>query len=100
MIRERIKHQQTQEVRDYAALRNTMLSTLLFALGVALLLFFSFKFISNRYVEYKYLSEEKRIERVENYKDDLQKYVSDRGLGCEDTDEISKWAKYLFWTIP
>ena len=102
MIRERIKHQQAQEVRDYAALRNTMLSTLLFALGVALALFFASKLIFNNYVERNYLSEEKRIERLEEYKDDLQKYVSDRGLSCEDTSEISKWAKghkYLYVLI-
>ena len=79
-----------------------MLSTLLFALGVALALLFAINFLANRYIEHNYLSEEKRSERAETYKSDLQKYVTDNGLSCDDTAEISRWAKsykYLYVLI-
>ena len=102
MIKERIKHQETRVVKSYSSLRLTMLSTLLFALGVALLLFFVTNFLADRYIEHKYLSAEEREKRVEAYKDDLQKYVTDNDLSCDDTKEISKWAqahKYLYVLI-
>ena len=102
MIKERIKHQETQVVKSYSSLKLTMLSTLLFALGVAILLFIGTNFLADRYIDYKYLSAGEREKRVEAYKDDLQKYVTDNGLSCDDTKEISKWAqahKYLYVLI-
>ena len=102
MIKERIKHQETQAVKTYTSLRLSMLSTLLCALGIGIALFFASKLITNRYVRHEYMSEEKKTERAESYVDDLQKYVTEHGLSCEDTAEISKWAqgyKYLYVLI-
>ena len=79
-----------------------MLSTLLFAIGVALALFFLSNFLFNRYIEREYLSDEKREQRATAYKEDLQKFVTEHALSCEDTKEISKWAqgyKYLYVLI-
>ena len=79
-----------------------MLSMLLFALGVAIALFFATNFITDGYIQKKYLSEEKKSERAETYVKELQKYVTDNGLSCDDTKEISKWAqgyKYLYVLI-
>ena len=101
MIKERIKHQESQTV-NYTSLKLTMLSTLLFALGVAIALFFATNFIADGYIQRKYLSEEKRSQRAEAYVKDLQEYVTNSGLSCDDTKEISKWAqsyKYLYVLI-
>ena len=102
MIRERIKHQKTQSVKSYTSLRLTMLSMLLFAIGVALALVLATRFLTDWYIKQKYLSDERRAERVAEYVADLQKYVTDRGLSCDDTREISKWSqeqKYLYILI-
>ena len=79
-----------------------MLSTLLFALGIAITLFFVSNFFFDRYIDKKYLSEEQKAQRIEAYKEDLQKYVTDNGLSCDDTKRIAEWAqnnKYLYLLI-
>ena len=79
-----------------------MLSMLLFALGIALALFFATNLIADGYIQKKYLSEEKKAERAKEYVEDLQEYVTGLGLSCDDTKEISKWAqsyKYLYVLI-
>ena len=79
-----------------------MLSTLLFALGVAIMLFFVSNFLFDRYIDKKYLSEEAKNSRIEEYKNDLQNYVTENGLSCDDTKKISEWAKnnkYLYLLI-
>lgn len=75
---------------------------LLFSLGVALILFFATNIFANRYIEKNYLSEEKKAERADSYKADLQKYVTDNGLSSNDTKKIAEWAqenKYLYVLI-
>ncbi len=102
MIRERIKHNESKNSKSYSSLRLTMLSTLLFALGIAITLFFVSNFFFDRYIDKKYLSEEKKAERIETYKTDLQSYVTDNGLSCDDTRKIAEWAqnyKYLYLLI-
>ena len=79
-----------------------MLSMLLFALGIALALFFATNLIADGYIQKKYLSEEKKAERSKEYVEDLQEYVTGLGLSCDDTKEISEWAqsyKYLYVLI-
>ena len=93
MIRERLKHQGTQSVKNYTSLRLTMLSMLLFALGVALALFFATNLIADGYIQKKYLSEENKAQRAGEYVEDLQEYVTNLGLSCDDTKEIAKWAQ-------
>ena len=76
-----------------------MLSNLLFALGVAIALFFLSNFLFDRYIERRYLSDEKKDERIHEYKEDLQGYVTNNGLKCDDTAKIAEWAKdkkYLY----
>ena len=71
---------------------------LLFALGVAIALFLISNFLLDKYIDVKYLSEEKVTERTNDFSNDLQSYVTARGLSCEDIDKISDWAgehKYL-----
>ena len=102
MIREKIKHVEARNSKSYSSLRVTMLSTLLFALGVAITLFFVSNFFFDRYIDKKYLSEEERAARIEAYKSDLQNYVTEHGLSCDDTKKISEWAqnnKYLYLLI-
>ena len=102
MIKERIKHQEAQVVKRYASLRNTMFSTLLFGVGIALVLFFVTNFLADLYIQKKYMSEERRKERAASYVEDLQNYVTENGLSSDDTNEISKWAKgyrYLYVLI-
>ena len=102
MIRERLKHQESQSVKNYTSLRFTMLSMLLFALGIALALFFATNLIADGYIQKKYLSEDKKAERAKEYVEDLQEYVTGLGLSCDDTKEISEWAqsyKYLYVLI-
>ena len=101
MIKERIKHQQTQG-RKYTSLRLTMLSMLLFALGVAIVLFFTTNFFADRYIQRKYLSEQRRAERAAEYVEDLQQFVTQGNLSCDDTKEIARWARgyrYLYVLI-
>ena len=79
-----------------------MLAMLILALGVAIILFFAAKFIADKYIELSYLSEEKKEERVSKYKDDLQNFVTEQGIGCNDTQQIGEWAeknKYLYILI-
>ena len=102
MIKERIKHQEAQAGKRYASLRNTMFSTLLFGLGIALLLFFVTNFLSDLYIQKRYMSEERQKQRAESYVEDLQNFVTENGLSSDDTDEIAKWAKgyrYLYVLI-
>jgi signal transduction histidine kinase len=76
-----------------------MLINLLFAIAVALTLFFVSNVLFDGYIENRYLSEEKKAERIEEYKKDLQRYVTENGLACDDTKQISDWAKdkkYLY----
>ncbi len=102
MIRERIKHVESRNAKSYSSLRLTMLSTLLFGLGIAIALFFVSNIMFDRYVEKKYLSEDEKTARIEEYKNDLQKYVTDNNLSCDDTKKIAEWAqenKYLYLLI-
>ena len=102
MIKEKIKHRESRTSRAYASLRLTMLSNVFFALGVAVLVFFVSKFFFNMYIENTYMSDEKKTERIEEYKEDLQKFVTENGLGSGDTKKISEWAKknkYLYVLI-
>ena len=99
MIREKIKHDGERTSREYTSLRFMMLIMLLVALGIAISLFLIFNFIGEKYIEINYLSEEKKIERENEYKNDLQEYVTEQGLGCDDAQKISEWAKknkYLY----
>ena len=102
MIKERIKHQEAQAGKRYASLRNTMFSTLLFGMGIALLLFFVTNFLSDLYIQKRYMSDERQKERAASYVEELQNYVTKNGLSSDDTSEISKWAKgyrYLYVLI-
>ena len=79
-----------------------MFSTLLFGVGIALVLFFVTNFLADLYIQKKYMSEERRKERAASYVEDLQNYVTENGLSSDDTNEISKWAKgyrYLYVLI-
>ncbi len=99
LIREKIKHNEERSTKEYTSLRMTMLIVMLFALALALIIFFCANFAFNKYIELKYLSEEKKEERVNEYKDDLQNYVTELGLSCDDTQKIAEWAKknkYLY----
>ena len=101
MIREKIKHLESSS-KSYSSLRLTMLSMLLFALGLAIAIFFAFNFFADRYIEERYLSEERREERINEYREDLQNYVTSLGLSCDDTDKLAEWAKknkYLYVLI-
>ena len=99
MIREKIKHDGERISREYTSLRFVMLSMLLVALGIAISLFLVFSFVGEKYIELNYMSEEKRLERENEYKSDLQEYVTEQGLGCDDAQKISEWTKknkYLY----
>ena len=99
MIREKIRHVNNRITKSYASLRFTLLSNLLFALGVAIALFLISNILFDRYIETRYLSDEKRSERISEYTSDLQNYVTEKGLNCDDIEEISDWAhekKYLY----
>lgn len=99
MIREKIKHVNNRITKSYASLRFTLLSNLLFALGVAIALFLISNILFDRYIETRYMSNEKRSERVDEYVSELQSYVSEHALNCDDIEEISDWAhekKYLY----
>lgn len=79
-----------------------MLSMLLFAVGIALALFFVSNFLFDRYIENKYLSSESKAERAEEHKNDLQSFVTSNGLSCSDTKKIAEWAqgnRYLYILI-
>ena len=79
-----------------------MLSTLLFALGVALALFLGTNILADRYIDHKYLSDERSTERLEEYYEELQTYVTEKNLSSKDTKELSEWANdynYLYVLI-
>ena len=102
MIREKIKHVNNRITKSYASLRFTMLSNLLFALGVAIALFILSNVLFDTYVNKSYLSDERRDERIVEFRDDLQRYVTEHEVDCCDTDSISEWAKdkkYLYLLV-
>ena len=85
--------------KSYASLRFTMLSNLLFALGVAIVLFILSNIILDRFVDVRYLAETRQDERINAYTEDLQKYVKDNKVSSTDADKIAEWAKeqkYLY----
>ena len=99
MIRDKIKHSDVHSEKSYASLRFTMLCNLLFALAVAVALFFLSSLLFSEYVENVYLSDEKKEGRINKYRDALQTYVTENNLSSDDTDRISAWAKaqkYLY----
>ena len=85
--------------KSYASLRFTMLSNLLFALGIAIALFILSNVILDRFVDVKYLAKSKQDERIAAYTEDLQKYVKENNVSSRDADKIAEWAKeqkYLY----
>ena len=102
MIREKIKYVEKRKSKSYSSLRLAMLSTLLFALGIAIALFLVSKILFNGYIDRKYLSDESKAQRIADYREDLQRYVTEEGLSCDDTRKIAEWAKnnkYLYLLI-
>ena len=79
--------------KSYSSLRFTMLTNLLFALGVAIALFILSNVIFDKFVNVRYLADARQEARNDAYAKDLQKYVKDNNLSVRDTDEIAKWAK-------
>ena len=102
MIRERITRVNTRMTKTYASLRLTMLINLLFAIGIAVVLFLISNILLDTYVENVYLGEEKRNERIDALREDLETYVTDNELTCSDISKLSEWAKehkYLYMLI-
>ena len=88
--------------KTYASLRLTMLINLLFAIGIAVVLFLISNILLDTYVENVYLGEEKRNERIDALREDLETYVTDNELTCSDISKLSEWAKehkYLYMLI-
>ena len=84
------------------SLRLSMLGNLLFALGVALALFFVSNFIADSYVSKNYLSDEKVEARTEEYKNELQSFVNDNRIGIDNISRVKDWAddnNYLYLLI-
>ena len=79
--------------KSYSSLRFTMLTNLLFALGVAIALFILSNVILDKFVNVRYLADARQEARIDAYAKDLQKYVDDNDLSVRDASEISKWAK-------
>ena len=79
--------------KSYSSLRFTMLTNLLFALGVAIALFVLSNVILDKFVNVRYLADARQEARIDAYAKDLQKYVDDNDLSVRDASEISKWAK-------
>ena len=79
-----------------------MIFTMLFGIALALSLMLLVSFLGNRYINNKYLSDEKKTERYEIYKNELQEYVTNNNLTSDDTAAIADWAeqhKYLYLLI-
>ena len=88
--------------KSYSSLKITMLSNLLFALGVAIALFLLSNVIFDTCINNRYLAEEKAQKRIVEVKDDLQAYVTENNLSSGDIDKMSEWAKdkkYLYVLI-
>ena len=63
--------------KSYSSLRFTMLTNLLFALGVAIALFILSNVIFDKFVNVRYLADARQEARNDAYAKDLQKYVKD-----------------------
>ena len=93
MIKEKIKHVNTRMTKSYSSLRFTMLSNLLFALGVAIALFVLSNVIFDKFVNVRYLADARQDARIEEYAEDLQDYVDNYDLSVRDAKKIAEWAK-------
>ena len=65
----------------------------LIGICIGVLAFFTIRLGANYYIETKYLSEERRVARVEAYAKELQEFATKNDLSSEDTDMIALWAK-------
>ena len=84
------------------SLRVSIFVTLAFAILVALSLYIVFEAVAVAYIENIYLSEENRDKREKEYVDDLQRYIFDKGLTGENTEDFAAWAqsnRYLYLMI-
>ena len=80
-------------------MRIKMLGALLLGAAISVLLLFIVNLSVNGYISKVYLSEQKKAERDNRYKLDLQDYVIDNRLSSNDTAKIAEWAqdnKYLY----
>lgn len=64
-----------------------------FSLAVALGIFIGIDALTNLYIEKVYMSEEHKQQRIEEYLNDLQDYVNERGITAENIDDISNWSR-------
>jgi len=65
----------------------------LIGISIGVLAFFTIRLGANYYIETHYLSEERRVARVEAYAKELQEFATKNDLSSEDTDMIALWAK-------
>lgn len=78
-----------------------MLAAIIFALVLGVGFAFVSRWAINHWVKTNYNSEEQKVERYEEYIDDLQTFVSENKLSSEDTGKITRWVHgnrnvYLF----
>ena len=83
------------------SLRAGMLAAIIFALILGVGFAFVSRWAINHWVKTNYNSEEQKVERYEEYIDDLQTFVSENKLSSEDTGKITRWVHgnrnvYLF----
>lgn len=79
-----------------------MLGNLLFALGVGIAMFLLISLVSNHCIDKRYLAKDKVEKRVEEYRGELQDYITDNGIASSDVEKIARWAKknkYLFIAV-
>jgi signal transduction histidine kinase len=79
-----------------------MLSNLLLAIVIAVTLFLVSNILLDKYVENVYLSDEKKSERTDNLRAELEAYIDGKGITYVDINRVSGWAKehkYLYMLI-
>ena len=86
----------------FYSLRTKTVLFILIGIIATLGIYFSGRLISTILVEVRYNSEESRIERRDNYFDDLQNYVTENDLSSADTDRLEDWVRlngYVYLVI-
>ena len=83
------------------SLKSGMLLAIIFSLVLGLSIAFLSRMMINNWIDQKYNSEERKRARYDDYIEDLQTYVSEKGISSNDTSKITYWVHrnrniYLF----
>ena len=92
----------TGKKKRFISLQLALTYVMLLATALAVVIAFVIRLGGIGYIDNKYLSDERREEREQNFVNDLQDYANRNALSSENTAEIAKWVnsnRYIYAMI-